>query len=113
MLSSLSTIFFKVLFLKFKSSSISNLLKKLFNLVGVLSFLIISFNPYALCEHITVVNRVGLHQVSKSRVTRKMKIYELKYIMNKYKNDVSFLDYIKVLRHLLPNWLHKLKQKII
>jgi glycosyltransferase involved in cell wall biosynthesis len=69
-------------------------------------------NP-ALCEHITVVNRVGLHQVSQSRVTRKMKIYELKYIMNKYKNDVSFLDYIKVLRNLLPNWLHKIKQKFI
>ena len=68
-------------------------------------------NP-ALCEHITVVNRVGLHQVSQSRVTRKMKIYELKYIMNKYKNDVSFFDYIKVLRHLLPNWLHKIKQNL-
>ena len=69
-------------------------------------------NP-ALCEQITVVNRVGLHQVSQSKVTRKMKIRELKYIMNKYKNDVSILDYFKVFRHLLPNWVNKMKPKFI
>jgi glycosyltransferase involved in cell wall biosynthesis len=71
------------------------------------------FGYPGLCEQITIVNRVGLHQASYSKVTRRMKLRELRYVMNKYKEDVSILDYFKASKHLFPNWLYKLKQNLL
>jgi glycosyltransferase involved in cell wall biosynthesis len=70
------------------------------------------FGSPGLCEQITIINRVGLHQASHSKVTRRMKLRELKYVMNKYKEDVSLLDYFKASKHIFPNWFYKLKQNL-
>ena len=60
----------------------------------------------AICEEVTVVNRVGAHQVSQTGVTRKLQLAEVKYIMQKYASEVTLYDRIKTFKYRLPGWLY-------
>ena len=71
------------------------------------------FGPPSVCENITIVNRVGSHQVSQSKITKEIQINELKYIMKKYVNDVTIIDRIKVMKYQIPVWLYKFFQRFI
>ena len=64
------------------------------------------FGLPAICEEVTVVNRVGPHQVSQTGVTTKLQIAELKYIMQKYASEVTFYDKVKTLKYRIPGWLY-------
>ena len=71
------------------------------------------FGLPAICEEPTVVNRVGVHQVSQSGVTRKIQIAELKYVMQKYASDLSLFDRVKTIKYLIPTRFRHLIRKFI
>jgi len=69
------------------------------------------FGLPGICEEVTVVNRVGTHQVSQSGVIREIQITELRYIMQKYPLDISFSDRIKIIKYLIPRQFRDLMKK--
>ena len=57
------------------------------------------FGPPGTCAEVTVVNRLGAHQVSNAGVNRSRKIRELKYVMKKHAASVNLWDRLLLVRH--------------